>query len=119
MEISNNTNNSKNEEVSLLDQMAKVSSEEILLAANKKVEEIINESKEIVFEYLSYSTEENNLSELEISLIRNIALFSIKEVEKGLLSDTSKIDNPFMKNILYFWTEVINQLKQWTPTTKP
>ena len=43
MEISNNTNNSKNEEVNLLDQMAKVSSEEILLAANKKVEEMANE----------------------------------------------------------------------------
>jgi len=118
MEISNNTNNLKNEEVNLLDQLSKVSKDEILFSANKKVEEIINDSKEIVFEYLSYSTEETNLSELEISLIRNIALFSVKEVQKGLLSDTSQIDNPFMKNILYFWTEVINQLKEWTPTTK-
>lgn len=116
MESQNNNNAIESQEI--LKNMLAVTSEDIKKAAEKKAKEIIEESKSIVLEYLSYD-ENDNLTLLEVNLIKKVALFSIKEIEKsvtstgGLENVLDSNQNMFLQNIASFWKETISYIQAW------
>jgi hypothetical protein len=109
-------NNNNNQD--FLKDFNQIPKESIDKSVDLKVTEITNEAIEIVKEY----TKSESLGELEIMLIRQVSLFSVKEISNGLpkssslneieTNDTQKI---FMENIIYFWNQVIEKLKTWKP----
>jgi hypothetical protein len=126
MENTNNNQNNQNSQnnqidsAQILNELAQTSKETLKKAVNLKVEEIIKDSVEIVTEYTG--TNKDSFSELEITLTRKIALFSIKEIEKSLPKEsfdpsilTNNSEKVFLDNVLYFWNQVIEEIKVWKP----
>jgi hypothetical protein len=112
------SNNNPIESQEILKNMLALTSDDIKKAAEKKAKEIIEDSKSIVLDYLSYY-ENNELTLLEINLIKKVALFSIKEIEKSFTS-TSGLENVlesnqnmFLQNIASFWKETISYIQAW------
>lgn len=120
MEIPNQDKQNQIDSEAILKNLSNISKEEIEKSAELKVKEITEESIKIVKQYLESKKIKDltDLTDPEIVLIREVSLFSIREIEKGLPSELSQIPNEqfaFMKNILDFWKTVVEKIKIWTP----
>ena len=111
-------NNNTNDQQDLLKDITKISKETLDKSADLKVAQITKEAIEIVQEYTKSTSD--TLGELEIMLVRQISLFSVKEINGNLPKSLSDIpgdetQKAFMENIIYFWNQVIEKLKVWKP----
>ena len=111
-------NNNTNDQQDLLKDITKISKETLDKSADLKVTQITKEAIEIVQEYTKSTSD--TLGELEIMLVRQISLFSLKEINSSLPKSFTDIPGDetqklFMENIIYFWNQVIEKIKVWKP----